>query len=51
MRVTCDGSETPISAVRPNGMRVPPNEALDTSGSSHLIIDYLVRIECRDLEF
>ena len=37
--------ETPLSAIRPCGMEVPPNRALDTNGSPHLIIDYLLRNE------
>ena len=49
-RVTGGGEETPLSAVRPCGMGVPPSEALDISGSPHLTISYLLRIGCRDLE-
>ena len=45
------GEETPVSVIRPCGMGVPPSEALDTSGSLHLTIGYLLRVECRDLEF
>ena len=47
------GSEkTPLSAVRPCGMEVPSNEALDMSKSLHLIISYLlVRARCRNLQF
>ena len=48
--VTSGGEKTPLSAVRPCGMEVPPSEALDTSGSPHLTIGYLLRIGCRDLE-
>ena len=48
--VTGGGKETPLNAVRPCGMGVPPSEALYTSGSPHLTISYLLRIECRDLE-
>ena len=36
--ITGNGKETPLSAVRPRGMEVPPNEALDMSGSPHLTI-------------
>ena len=42
--------ETSLSAVRLCRMGVPPNEALDMSGSPHLIIGYLLRIGCGDLE-
>ena len=44
------GEKTLLSAVRPYGMGVPPNEALDMSGSSHLTIGYLLRIGCGDLD-
>ena len=44
------GEKTPSSAVRPYGMEVPPSEALDMTGSPHLTIEYLLRIECGDLE-
>ena len=44
------GEEIPLSAVRPCGMGVPPNEALDMNGSPHLTIGYLLRIGCGDLE-
>ena len=44
------GEETPLSAVRPCGMGVPPSEALDMSGSPYLTIGYLLRIGCGDLE-
>ncbi len=37
------GEETPLSAVRPRGKGVPPSWALDTSGSPHLTIGYLLR--------
>ena len=49
--VTGDGEETPLSAVRPYRMGVLPSEALDMSGSLDLIIGYLLRIGCGDLEF
>ena len=49
-RVTGGGKETPLSAVRPCGMGVPPSEALDMSGSLHLIIGYLLKIEYGNLE-
>jgi hypothetical protein len=39
--VTSGGGETPLSAVRPCGMGVPPSEALDMSRSPHLTIGYL----------
>ena len=48
--VTGGGEETPLSAVRPCRMGVPPNEALDMSGSPHLTIGYLLRIGYGDLE-
>ena len=48
--VSGGGEETPLSAVRPCGMRVPPSGALDMSGSPHLTIGYLLRIGYRDLE-
>ena len=49
--VTDGGEETPLSAVRPYGMGVPPSEALDMSGSLHLTIGYLLKIGYGDLEF
>ena len=49
-RVTGGGEEIPLSAIRRCGMRVPPSEALDMSGSVHLTISYLLRMGCRDLE-
>ena len=49
--ITDGGEETPLNAVRPCGMEVPPNEALDMSGSPHLTIGYLLRIGYGDLEF
>ena len=48
--VTDGGEETPLSAVRPCGMGVPPSEALDMSRSLHLTIGYLLRIGYGDLE-
>ena len=48
--VTGGGKETPVSAVRPCGMEVPPSEVLDTSGSPHLTIGYLLRVGCGDME-
>ena len=47
--ITGSDEETPLSAVRLCGMGVPPSEALDMSGSSYLIIGYLLRIGCGDL--
>ena len=35
------GEETPLSAVRPCGMGIPPSEALGMSGSPYLTIGYL----------
>ena len=48
--VTGGGKETPLSAVRPCRMGVPPSEALDMNGSPHLTIGYLLRIGYGDLE-
>ena len=48
--VTDGGEETPLSAVRPCGMGVPPSGALDMSESPHLTIGYLFRIGYWDLE-
>ena len=48
---TGGGDETPLSGIRPYGMGVPSNEALDTSTSLHLTISYLLRIEYGDLKF
>ena len=48
--VMSGGEEIPLSAIRLCGMRVPPNEALDMSGSLHLTIGYLLKIGCGDLE-
>lgn len=42
------GEEIPLNVVKPCGMRVPQSEALDTSGSSHESISYLLRIEFGD---
>jgi len=47
MWVMGGGEETPLSAVRPRGMGVPPSRALDISGSPHLTIGYLLRGESR----
>ena len=48
--VTDGGEETPLSAVRPCGIGVPPSEALDMNRSLHLTIGYLLEIGCEDLE-
>ena len=40
-----------LNTIRPYGMGVPPSEALDLSISLHLIIGFLLRVECGDLEF
>ena len=45
------GEETPISAVMPGGMEIPPSETLDMNESLHLTIDYLLRVEYGNLEF
>ena len=47
VRVMSGGEETPPSAVGPRGKGVPPSMALDISGSPHLTIGYLLRIESR----
>ena len=44
-----DGSETPLSAVRPCRMGITPRKALDMYGSLHLTISYLLRVEQGDL--
>ena len=44
------GEDASLSAVRRCAMGVPPSEALDMSGSLHLTIGYLLRIEYGDLE-
>ena len=49
-RITSGGEKTPLSAIRPCGMEVPPSKALDMTRSLHLTIDYLLRIEYRNLE-
>ena len=49
-RITSGDKETPLSAVRSCGMGVPANEALDTSGSLHLTIGYLIKVGCGDVE-
>ena len=43
--VTGGGEETPLSAVKPCGMGVPPSEALDMSDSLHLTIGYLLKMD------
>ena len=48
--VTSGGVETPLSAVRPCGMEIPPSGALDMSRSPHLTIGYLLRIGYGNLE-
>ena len=45
-----DGEEILLSVVRPCGMGVPPTKALNTSGSPHLTIGYLLKVKCEDLE-
>ena len=51
MRILDGSEETILNMVRPCGMGIPPSEALDTSRSLHLIIGYLLKVECGDLEF
>ena len=45
MGVMDGGEETPLNMVKLYGMGVPPNGALDMSGSLHIIISYLLRDE------
>ena len=45
MEVMHSGGGTPLSMVRPCGMDITPNKALDMYGSPHLIIRYLLRGE------
>ena len=49
MGIMGGGNKTPLSAVRQCGMEVPPSEALDTNGSLHLTMGYLLRDECGGL--
>ena len=42
--------EPPVSAVRLCRMKVRLSEALDTIGSLHLFISYLLKVECGNLE-
>ena len=49
MEVICGSEETPLSTIRPFGMREPPSGALNMSGSPYLIIHYLLRIEYKEL--
>ena len=41
MEVTSGGEETPLSMVRPCGIRISPNGALDMNESSYLAIGFL----------
>ena len=50
MEIMSGGVETPLSVVRPCEMGIPPIEALHTSRSLHLTIDYLLRDECEGLD-
>ena len=50
MGVMYGGNGTPLSAVRPCGMGIIPNKALDMYGNLYLIIPYLLRDEQGDLE-
>ena len=43
MRIIGGDEETPLSAVRPCGMEVLPNETLDMSKNLRLIIGYLLK--------
>ena len=45
MRITGRNEEIPLTLVRLRGMKIPPNEALDMSGSLYLIISYLLKNE------
>ena len=51
MVVMDSGEEILLNAVKQCEIGVPPSEALDTSESPYLTIGYLLKIECRDLEF
>ena len=44
------GGGIPLSAIRPCGMNVIPNKALDMYGSLHLTIPYLLKDEQWNLE-
>ena len=46
IRIMGGGEEILLSVVKLCGMEIPPNEALDTNGSLHLIIGYLLRTKC-----
>ena len=48
--ITSDGEETPLIVIRPCRMGVSLVEALDTS-RSFLTTGYLLKVECKDLEF
>ena len=50
MKVTSGSEETSLSVGRWWWMEVPPNEALDMSGSLHLTISYLLKDKQKDLE-
>ena len=50
MGVMHGGGDTPLSAVRPCGMGVTPQKALDMYGSPHLTILFLLRDEQGDFE-
>ena len=45
MGIMGGSEETPQSAVRSYGIRVPPNRALDMNESSHLISVYILNSE------
>ena len=51
MEVIDGDGETLLNVVRSKcKMSVPPNEALDMSGSPHLIIGYLLKSELKNLK-
>ena len=51
MEVISNCKETLLNAIRPCEMGVPLSEALVMEGNVHLIIDYLLKGEWKDLEF
>ena len=45
IEITGDEEETPLSIVKPCGMRVQSNGALNMNENLHLILNYLIRNE------
>ena len=50
MKITCDIEKILLNVIRPCEMRVPLSRALNMNGSMHLIIDNLLRSECKGFE-